>query len=173
MRNRIQTDCFDDDEVSILSAPVVEIDLISVMHTTTCSSSSGSISIDASGENLEYSIDGGVSFGIDNSFDNLQAGSYNVIIRNNLRQDCIDTDIATLILIDEELPRPDISIEPQSDCRTNDAKLTIDLAFPNLEYSLSIDNLWQSSNVFENLGPGFYTLFVRDSLNIDLSLIHI
>ena len=167
VRNQNQTDCFDNKEVTVLSAPIVQIDNISGINNSTCSPSSGGISIVATGENLEYSIDGGVNFSTVNSFDNLEAGSYNVIVRNNLIQDCIDTDIITLIFIDEELPQPVINIEPQSDCRTNDAKLTVELSFQNLEYSLSSDNLWQSSNIFENLGSGFYTLFVRDSLNID------
>ena len=44
----------------------------------------GSITINATGANIEYSIDNGNTYQSSNVFSNLMAGTYNIIIRNNI-----------------------------------------------------------------------------------------
>ncbi|MFD1314348.1 T9SS type B sorting domain-containing protein, partial [Namhaeicola litoreus] len=57
----------------------------------------GSIIIEATGSDLEYSIDNGVTFQPSNTFNGLVAGNYDVVIRNSVTS-CVSTNNATIIL---------------------------------------------------------------------------
>ncbi len=63
-----------------LGAPVIN----SVQVTDIgCSNATGSITVNVTGQNLQFSIDGGVTFQSGNVFNGLAAGTYNVVVSLN------------------------------------------------------------------------------------------
>ena len=130
-----------------------------------CETGDASISIKANGDSLEYSIDGGISFQQLNIFENLMAGSYQVLVREANQIDCYDS---TTVII-EGAARPEIlstenSSEP-SGCGAEDGTIVILATGSNLTYSIDGGTTYQVSNVFEGLGGGLYPIAVRDTAN--------
>ncbi|GGB67034.1 hypothetical protein GCM10007424_03800 [Flavobacterium suaedae] len=125
-----------------------------------CTTPTGSIDVTAPlGADLEYSIDG-TNFQPGTTFNNLAAGTYTVIVRNN---DGCTSETAT-ITIDADNGAPDVATitETQPDCTT--ATGSIEVTAPlgaDLEYSIDGTN-FQSATIFDNLTPGTYNVTVRN-----------
>lgn len=118
----------------------------------------GMIMVTASGgTGYEYSIDDGVSFQESNVFDNLTAGEYTVVVRDDLG--CTAQAVITL---ETECQ---LSIQAESEVVTSDNGTIIVIATGGLDYEYSIDGgvTFTSSNVFENLTSGEYTIIVRSN----------
>jgi gliding motility-associated-like protein len=150
----------------------------------------GSITINAVGSNLQYSIDAGQSWWVNPVFQNLTPGSYQALVRNNVTG-CRDTfpNLVELIL---ETNCPEIcnnAIDDDndgfSDCNDADCKpviagvlpenpvtppdyadgqITINATGQNLEYSINSGVNYQSGNVFTGLPAGNYIIRVRNSV---------
>ena len=139
---------------------ITEIISVAVTHPSDCDSDNGIIVIEATGENLEFSVDNGSSWTDSNSFDNLSQGTYPIIVRSKDDPSCTDT--ITEELIDPSSPIiENIDITPISDCDTSDGSVSIQAEGLNLEYSIDEGNSWQSSETFENLEAGVYSIWVR------------
>lgn len=145
------------------SAPVItQAPLIS--QPTTCETTDGTVVITAEGENLEYSIDGGVTYTTDNSFQNLGVGTYNAYVRN--ADGTCPVFAGTAILIGENIPIiQGTFVSNATDCGNagTNGLITVLLANDdgNFEYSIDGGANYQSSNTFENLSAGNYTILVR------------
>ena len=129
-----------------------------------CASADGSISIQASGSNLEFSIDSGNTFQASPNFVGLSSGNYNIVVRNSSQVTCTESYVGNPILITApSLPNlVDITPTDQSDCEVEDGSLTITAQGTDLVYSLNgVD--YQASNQFFNLAASSYTVFVRES----------
>jgi len=126
----------------------------------TCASPTGSISI-AFQTAVEYSVNG-VSWQTSNIFSNLNPGNYNLYVRNLGDISCVSPS-ATVVTINAV---PDVPIIPvatsviQPTCATPTGSISIALQ-TDVEYSVN-GVTWQTSNIFSNLNPGNYTLYVRN-----------
>ena len=148
--------------------PVCDIALLGLsnLNESDCGSNDGSILINATGNNVEYSINGGSSYQASNEFADLSAGSYTVMIREEGLSTCTESYEANPVVIGAP-SAPSISNvlgTDQTDCDLSDGTLTIVAIGNNLEYS--IGSAFQASNVFQGLGEGIYTISVRDAANI-------
>ena len=151
--------CTDTDDVT-LTAPIAPmITNVTTTDPTDCGTNDGTITITASGLDLEYSIDGGMTFQPSNIFNNLGAGMYDIVIREAGTLSCTDTDMATLAGLTAPMITDVMATDP-SDCGVNDGTITITAVGMNLEYSIN-GNVWQTNNVFTGLSAGNYNVFVR------------
>ena len=179
------TDCADDD-----CNPVITF--LSSTNTDNCPIlDNGTISIQAIGSDLEYSVDGGITYQTSNEFLNLTAGTYNIWVQNSLTGCNIDYAFNPVIiedpicveicddgidndgngLTDCEDPAcgvgeiTNIVVTDPSNCPENDnGSLTISASGSDLEYSIDGGVSYQSSNTFDNLVPRNYTIVIRNTI---------
>ncbi len=134
-----------------------------VITPSTCGFSNGSLTILASGGTSpwEYSIDGGVNFLQNNTFTNLGAGSYPVIVRDS------NACLADSLVILNNIPGPTIDSITGSPpaCSQFTGSLTVYLNAGTGPFTYSIDGgtNTQPSSTFNNLNAGNYTVLATDS----------
>ncbi len=68
--------------VEVLDGGGVFLKSVDVMNVSCKGSDDGSIKAKASGDNLRYSIDGGSTFQVQNTFDSLSVGPYTVVVKD-------------------------------------------------------------------------------------------
>ena len=139
------------------------IDNVLTSDPIECGSNDGSISVNATGANLVYSIDGGINFQTSADFDDLPTGIYNIFIQD-LVTGCDEAYIFNpLELVGPPQPEiRDIEVTASTDCDANDAVITIAAeGTGNLQYSLD-GSTWSNGNTFINLLPGLYNVHVRN-----------
>ena len=125
-----------------------------------CANPTGTISI-ALQTAVEYSING-VTWQAGNVFNNLNPGNYTLYVRNLSDVSCV-TPSASLVTINVVPDAPAIPVAAsviQPSCANPTGTITIALQ-TGVEYSVN-GVTWQAGNVFNNLNPGNYTLFVRN-----------
>ena len=167
--------CIVQDSVSLLAPPSTVINSVSITEPTDCGLADGILSIEAVGDSLEYSIDGGLSFADSNSFANLPAGIYPLVIREVNNVACTDTDSITIV--GSQLPEIDsVSFLLPTDCDSANGGVTLFATGDSLEYSIDGGLTYQDTNFFSALAPGLIpvavrevgstTCFVSDTLNL-------
>ena len=138
--------------------------LVSNNDPTDCDLTDGliRIQVEASVE-VEYSIDGGVSWQTQNEFFNLAAGAYQVILRDESGEYIAEYENNPIII---SAPIPplinDLQIIDPSNENNADGIITV-MAEGNQPLVYSIDNglTWQTSNVFEGLAIGDYQILLQ------------
>ena len=112
----------------------------------------------------EYSNDGGTTWQSNNVF-NVGAGPYTITIRD--ANGCITTQSGNMT---EPAPLDATSANGQASCDGgDDGVITVTANGGNAGYQYSINGVnYQSSNVF-NVGPGNYTVNVKDNLGCEFS----
>ena len=140
------------------SGPII-LDL-SKQDITNCTDDNGSVICDATGEDLEFSIDGGTTWQTDEEFTSLAAGSYTLIVRSNGDSNCSVSESFEIIAFQETIIE-NIQSQDPSDCSNNDGSIEIVASGDNLEYSIDNGINWQLSPLFEDLDPGQYNIIVR------------
>ena len=101
---------------------------------------------------LTYSLNG-VDYQTENEFGGLSAGTYTVIVKD----DSGNTTTSNAVILSDPP-----AIQVTSAVTDDDITVTASGGTGVLEYSLDGQN-YQSSNFFENLPNGFYTITVRDA----------
>ena len=153
----------DDFAIVEISAPdYPEINNIQLTDPSSCSPAAGSIEIIAMGENLEYSINGGIDWTIENVFNDLPPGEYEIIIREANMLNCLDMETISLVLFQDGLSNASVNIIPPSACDESDGIAEIIIFESNVEYSIDGGSTWQRDNRFIGLAPGSYSVIVRD-----------
>lgn len=165
--------CVDTLSISLTSPNAPEIISLEVIDISNCGAADGSISVFASGDNLEYSIDNGANWQLDSQFINLADGNYTVLV-NSSSSDC--TVSANISINSYPFPIiSDLEVINLSDCDSEDGIITIEAFGDELEYSIDNGLNWQSSNTFDNLDSGNYTVLVRpldtQDCSIDTSIV--
>jgi gliding motility-associated-like protein len=125
-----------------------------------CGASDGSIQVTASGSGVQYSIDNGVTFQSASLFNNIPAGNYSVLVRDNAG--C--TASQATALNDNGAPQIiDVAVQNIS-CTMSVGSIHI-TATPGTNQQYSIDNgtTFQSSPVFNSLSAGTYTVVVTEN----------
>ena len=81
--------CDVSETISLVSPDVPVINSILAEDVSNCSGANGMIDIDASGANLQYSIDGGTFYFDNNRFEDLGPGSYYVFVSEGGNENCV------------------------------------------------------------------------------------
>jgi len=149
----------------------------------------GKITINATGSNLEYSIDGGVTYVTTHEFINLADGNYDIKVKNTatgcvtsygtsitltdpscieICNDGIDNDGDNLTdCADPDCGQPAISDvasgNPDNCPDLDNGQITITATGDNLAYSINNGSTYHASNSFSNLSAGSYTIKVKNS----------
>ena len=123
----------------------------------------GSIFVNATNSfgSVEYSIDGGETFGSSPFFSGLSGGDYQLVVRDE--QNCV---IESTITINTCTLSFTALVESVSAAGVDDGSITItaDSPFMPLQYSMDGGNTYQDSPVFENLPAGDYSIAVLDGV---------
>jgi gliding motility-associated-like protein len=164
VRNTTTPDCITASAATVTINAVPTPPLIPVAENTvqpTCSVPSGTIVVMAQTD-AEYSLDG-ITFQSSNSFAGLSPGSYTLYVRNSLDQTCltVSTIGETIEAIPSAPANPTTESIIQPTCILPSGTITISIQ-SGVEYSLD-GTVYQASNVFTNLAPDTYSLFVRNT----------
>ena len=142
--------------------PPVINDIVDISPSS-CDGTDGFIAIQTQEESgLEYSIDGGQSWGFGNQFPNLKAGTYQPMVRRTTGN-C--QSIGGVIQL-EDPPTPELleveSSNP-SDCALNDGVIFVQAtsSIP-LEYSIDAGSTWSPNPRFQHLGGGRFPIQIRN-----------
>lgn len=148
--------CIDSIQLEVESEEPPSITDIDVTQTS-CGEDNGVISVTVvGGNNVEYSVDG-LNFHSSNSFENLAAGSYGIVIQDV--NDCQDTQ--TVTIESSELPLAQLVEAIPTSCGESNGSIIIEVSGGNLEFSINgID--YQQDNVFPNLPSDIYTVSIKD-----------
>ncbi len=139
-----------------------------VLSDSNCGLSNGSFEIIAAGGTGDY------TFSLNNSspqtsavFNNLEAGTYTVLVTDALS--CTNEVSVTIANLDGV--NASISAVTDSDCDNPDGTITIEATggVEPYEYKLD-DNSFQGNSNFSALGPGQYTVTVKDASGCEVSL---
>ncbi len=153
--------CISTSLVTLSDSNGPSIDNVSIVDPA-CMGADGSITITASGGTspLEYSSDGGTTFQSSSILSGLAQGTYNIVVRD--ANNCQTSDVATLTDIAGPTIVNFIAIDPN--CGQLDGSITINGAAgtPPLRYSIDNGSNFFSSNLFNGLGVGPYSLVVQD-----------
>lgn len=141
------------------------IDNIAITDNS-CGALNGSISITASGGTapLAYSIDNGLNFQANGSFNNLVAGNYSVVVEDanacTSSQNVVVSNINGPSFSSIQLTNPN--------CGQSSGSILVNVSGGTAPFEYSIDNgaSFQNSNSFSNLAAGTYTILVREVGNI-------
>ena len=125
-----------------------------------CGNNSGTVTSTVTGGTppYQYSINGGITYQNGNFFTGLLAGTYTLMVK-----DAAGCTNAAVIIV-TSTPKPLLTAVPASaTCGNNNGTIT---AFGSggtapLQYSIN-GNTFQASNNFTGLGPGTYTVTVKD-----------
>lgn len=132
---------------------------VSIVEAT-CTTKS-SLTINATAD--FYSINGGSTWVTTPVFNNLQAGSYYIKVKNN---NACESNTSYVNIKDFYLPDPVYSFT-QPSCGVGG---TITFLSTSQSYSIDGGKTWSASNVFTGLQPGSYYLMVKNSQNCTSSL---
>lgn len=158
---RDDSGCVKESTISLQTADGPVITSLEVVPPD-CGETNGAINIIASGDQqpLEYSINDGGTFQAGNTFENLPAGSYPVIVRD--AAGCVISASATLAGGGEPPVIDEVLIE-QAACAIDQNSITVNAVSASNQLSYSINGTdFQNSNRFTNLLPGNYSVTVED-----------
>lgn len=152
--------CIDYLEVTLENSTELKFIDVIIEDNDSCLEDIGSIDIIATPNEIEYSIDGGLSWRSSNLYENLSDGNYDISIRLISDPDCF---IDTLIVINPAEPVliDNISTSNPIECDSEDGIIDIVSSQNNLEYSIDNGQTWQAESLFENLAEGDYTCLIR------------
>jgi gliding motility-associated-like protein len=148
------------DSLVTLVGPVLPVvESISTVDPS-CGETNGSITIGATGAALQYSIDGGVTFQPSNTFADLAAGTYPVVVSSDGCTVALDVVLAPS-------NGPQITAVNGTDPTCNgdlNGSITIVASGPDpLQYSIDGGTTFQSAALFEGLAAGTYQVVVQDA----------
>jgi len=145
---------------------IKSIDIQSVDVTPTiCAAPTGTITINAIGSNLSYSIDDGATFSNSNVFTDLPVGSYTIVVKDVF--ECEEHATAAIV---EENTVEIISIDTSiSECAVPTGIIEITATGVGA-LSYSLDGVtFQPQNIFTDLFSGNHTVYVRDESGCEAS----
>jgi hypothetical protein len=130
-----------------------------VINATSCTPNGRiTVSAPALGTGYEYSIDGGTTWQVNNIFNNLDYGTYSVVVRNTTTG-CVSNPLARTVTNTAAVSIPTFSITPQV-CSNIDGKIEVLAPTPLVAYQFSKDGgtTWQASPLFSNLTGATYPM---------------
>jgi len=148
-------------QLDIVQAPVILS--VESEDLTTCDMPNGSIKIFATdnGNTLEYSIDCGITWSPDSDFEDLDIGTFGVIVRSTVTG-CTTKYPDNVIF--EGIQGPvinSVTNTAPTACGAGDATITIETDSTDVEYSIDGGQTWSTDNTFTGLGSGTFDVQVR------------
>jgi gliding motility-associated-like protein len=132
-----------------------------------CDGNSGIITVNVSatnGFNLEYSIDGGLTFVNSNTFVGLTEGDYDVVVQYSTGSTICTSIPQTVTILAADAISGTAELTADFTCNSNGTITVIGVAGGDAPYSYSIDGVnFQPSNAFTNLTAGTYTITIQDA----------
>ena len=158
--NSCEVEYFQSVEITSLSLPV--IDEILASDPTNCDVQDGFIQIQMfQSEEVEFSIDGGMSWQDDPLFSGLPEGSYDAQVRNT-DGTCLVEANSPINLEGPQPPPFEVDFENPTDCDVANGEITITSSTNEaLLYSIDGGQTWNNSGFFSNLSDGIYDIFVQ------------
>ncbi len=152
--------------ISLLEPSEPVIGASDSQNPTSCDSNDGFIIVTGTGEgDLEYSIDGGLTWQFFGTFNGLDAGMYTPAVRNQFQGTCpvIGEDIT--LSTSDQATIANVSLTNPSACGVSDGSVTITGAggTDTYEYSIDAGANFQTDNTFNGLSVGTYNITVRNS----------
>lgn len=146
--------------VEVVLEPSDGPDIVSIGSTPpSCATDDGTLSVVANGSGLEYSFDGGLTFGPLADVSGLSSGDYSIIVT-----DAGGCSVDTLISL-TPLDGPEIldatGIDPV--CGALDGSITISGSADAVSFSIDGGSTFEPTNSFTDLGPGTYSIAVADA----------
>jgi len=130
-----------------------------VSTSPSCGTDDGALSVEATGDGLEYSFDGGITFGPLGNADGLAAGDYLIVVAD--AGGCTTDTLVNLSPLDG----PEIlSISAtEALCGVEDGSITINGNVDAISFSIDGGATFQAGNTFTDLAPGTYSVAVADA----------
>lgn len=166
VRNADDDTCPDYGTVVTLTAPdAPQIGVPTVFNPSSCLASDGVITVNISNgdvNNLEFSLDNGLTWQAGNNFNGLAGGDYNIRVRT-VDQSCFVDGPSVNLPGGLEPNIVDDFVQSVSNCGGNDGVITIIIDNDNGSFEYSIDNgtTFQLGNSFTGLIAGSYPVVVR------------
>ncbi|MEM6320354.1 MAG: gliding motility-associated C-terminal domain-containing protein [Bacteroidota bacterium] len=150
-------------------SPDIFLNFQSTVNQPNCDSTDGVITVTVTGGSGDYlySIDNGENFQLENTFNNLAEGTYQLVIRDTITK-CQKAATEMVTLTEADCPSCDnlqIGIEtvlPNCDSLNGQIELTVSGGSGQYEYSVDSGRTFQDSVLFTNLAEGEYTVIVKD-----------
>lgn len=163
-KNQLSDGSFSEQNKFNLPAGIITLTIDTT--STTCGNTNGSIVALATGGtppyNYSYIISGNTYSQNTGNFQNLAAGSYQVIV-----SDANSQTATAIVNLSNNFPAPSAVVSSYtnpSTCSTFDGTLTVTANNGTPPYQYSFDNVnYQPNNVFTNLTQGLYSIFVKDA----------
>lgn len=153
------------ENVNLQTPPVPQILNVLANNPTLCDVPNGSIVISSAGgvSPLQYSIDGGLTWQNQNTFQLLGSGIYDIVVSNANGSCQVSGGTVTLTGSPNEAFISEIVKFPPSACDASDGLITIILNNDDggFEFSINGGLNYQSSNSFPNLDEGIFHIVVR------------
>ena len=130
-----------------------------------CTVPTGTIVVNATGSGtLEYSINGGGTWFLSNTFSGLTPGNYNIRVRLQAQPTCVSIYAGNPVVINVAPPAPTVNAPTvtQPTCAIPSGTIVINATGAGtLEYSINGGATWFLTNTFSGLPVGSYNIVVR------------
>ena len=154
--------CSDNVNITITEPTILVVSQGTVTNVSCFGGNDGSLSVNASGATApyQYSIDGGTTWQNSNTFNTLTAGTYTIDIKDN--NNCSD-NINITITEPNQVNISTSFTEPSCHGGSN-GSISLNVSGATAPYQYSIDGgiTWQTSNTFNALATGTYTIQIED-----------
>ena len=144
-------------------APCDGLTAVPTVTTTqpTCAVNTGTIEFDSQ-TNVEYSIDGGVSYQASTTFAGLAPGDYDLMVRSTADGSCTEAGATITINIVPSSPTVPTATLTQPTCGVPTGTIEF-TAQAGVEFSIDGGVSYQASTTFTGLAAGDYDLMVRST----------
>ncbi len=150
------------DTITVIVPSTGGLSLNTTQTNGSCTLNDGTITASGSGGTapLQYNIDGG-AYQASGVFTGLSSGTYTVTVQDGTG--CINTKVVTIA----NPSAPQVTAETlDASCGLNNGSITATGTGGTAPLQYSIDGfIFQPGNIFTNLSPGNYTLYVKDVNN--------
>jgi gliding motility-associated-like protein len=149
--------------IQIALTNIVGATVSGVSTNSTCGFANGVITVTGNVGTLPYqfSIDGGVTYQSSNIFNNLVAASYTVTIRD--ANNCLNSTLPIKVV--NTAGATVTATSNNATCGFTNGKITATAlgGTPTYQYSIDGGLTYQNSNIFTNLPPTNYTVYIKDA----------
>jgi subtilisin-like proprotein convertase family protein len=151
--------------VVINAAPVPPVFMAPTITQPTCTVATGTIVVNATGSGtLEYSINGGTTYQLSNTFSGLAASSYNIVVRLQANPTCVTSYSSNPVVLNASATLPIVTAPTvtQPTCILPTGTIVVNATGSGtLEYSINGGTTYQLSNTFNGLSVANYNIAVR------------
>ncbi|RLG29660.1 hypothetical protein DRO03_06690, partial [Methanosarcinales archaeon] len=154
---------YENNPVIITEPDALEITYVS-LNPPACYGEGGDININATGGTgiLYYSIDGGVNYQTNSHFNNVLAGEYNLMIKDENDCELVYTENPVIFVNPDLLVVDDVIAQDISCNSLGSIEVFASGGTGQLTYSINNGATYQSSNLFTNLVSNTYIIRVKD-----------